>query len=518
MPTLNNISTDFIKINDEYVKFYATTNTGLPELLKNTGALIVVQDNDSIGELDNYLRSLYISKNFVASGHGFIEDSVRKYYEYYGEKVDSANRRLTVELSSLQKGIDANTQNFDNFVKTNGGNISNTNINAYIQGSFNTFTLKSSYILNILKPYDYKDIEIYNVSSYISYFYNVNDKANSYISYATNINNVNFNDKNEKHTLEYDIPRGSSISHINISFNTINNGCGGYKESDKENVATEYLEDMLSEESLFTMNYNINNVNNSSADTKIIKDNNDADYVHNNTYITAYKIGTVEFKRYPNLQNVNYISYENAIPSEQITLSYINLNIFDVIKYKLVDDNLNVIKYNDINSNNARIYNNLNNRANSSILCDNISNDRHYYLYFGVPINYEIRRISILRKQKHNLSDSYYEYNVTGDVFELEKNSNDKITYNYKTHSNYYCECKYYFLSNGIFKDDIVNIELYNIELYLINKEKIINNYNINITDTMCQTQTTNYFVQNSEYNSTHWLDPNDLAYIRQTP
>ena len=84
-----NISTDFIKINNEYVKFYATTNSALPNILKNTGALIVVQDNDSAfkDELGEPIRSLYIAKNFISEGHGFSAYTVRDYYDSYA-KID----------------------------------------------------------------------------------------------------------------------------------------------------------------------------------------------------------------------------------------------------------------------------------------------------------------------------------------------------------------------------------------------------------------------------------------------
>ena len=76
-----NSSSNFIKINNEYVKFYATTNSALPEILKNTGALIVVQDNSKTDENGSYIRSLWLANNFIAEGHGFSAAEMRDYYD-----------------------------------------------------------------------------------------------------------------------------------------------------------------------------------------------------------------------------------------------------------------------------------------------------------------------------------------------------------------------------------------------------------------------------------------------------
>ena len=37
----NNLSDNLIRINGEYVKFYATTNSALPNIMRNTGAMII---------------------------------------------------------------------------------------------------------------------------------------------------------------------------------------------------------------------------------------------------------------------------------------------------------------------------------------------------------------------------------------------------------------------------------------------------------------------------------------------
>ena len=173
-----NISTDFIKINNEYVKFYATTNSALPNILKNTGALIVVQDNDSAfkDELAEPIRSLYIAKNFIAEGHGFSAYTIRDYYDSYAKIDENGSRVLSNILDSLKTGIDTNSSTFTYYVKIDGGPISETYINTYVYGA-GSYTMETMYLTYLFKPAAYKRAFINTVESYTTYNYGTSNNA-----------------------------------------------------------------------------------------------------------------------------------------------------------------------------------------------------------------------------------------------------------------------------------------------------------------------------------------------------
>lgn len=73
-------SFNLIKINNEYVKFYVTTNSQLPKLMKNSGSLVVLHKDmgtDAINEL-------WLGNEIIASGYGFSSSKLRDNLGYVG--------------------------------------------------------------------------------------------------------------------------------------------------------------------------------------------------------------------------------------------------------------------------------------------------------------------------------------------------------------------------------------------------------------------------------------------------
>lgn len=73
-------SFNLIKINNEYVKFYVTTNSQLPKLMKNSGSLVVLHKDlgsDAINEL-------WLGNELIASGYGFSSSKLRDDLAYVG--------------------------------------------------------------------------------------------------------------------------------------------------------------------------------------------------------------------------------------------------------------------------------------------------------------------------------------------------------------------------------------------------------------------------------------------------
>ena len=513
-----NSSTNFIKINNEYVKFYATTNSSLPDILKNTGALIVVQNNDKESEDHDHLRSIYLANNFVAEGHGFSSYAVRDYYDSYAAIDETTGKReLSKILDNLKSGISENAYNFNKYVLTIGGDITQTNILAYVQGSEDGVILESRYLTNILKPAEYKSEYIYDVVSYVEYdFINtyVSNKFSktSFVSYATNIDKLGFNNLTETRDIIYDVPRGAEIKNSYISLKTINNSCNGFTANSLENNSSEIPH---TENSIF-----INNIATDNKEYRFVYDNETSNTFRDSTFFNAHSYGTTVYKKYPNLpSDINFISYENVINEYTTTLGYIKCNVYDVVRYGKHDKN-NRTALNKLYGGGrfSRIYD-TDNRYSYALLdnFDDFENDN--YTHFSIPTNYEIDAIYQKRQYTRNGRLAYYEYNVSGDVFEVTYNNNKQITYispiSDSINKSVFINCKNYALKNTVKPNDSI--------LILMTKNDIdpLEYPSITVDDYSKTAGTivdvSNYFIQNSEYNSTHWFAYTDLKYIENT-
>ncbi len=498
----NNNSTDFIKINNEYVKFYATTNSSLPNILKNTGALIVVQnDSQNDNKTNDKLRSLFLAKNFIAEGHGFTAYTVRDYYDSYAKIENNGQRVLSNILDNLQFGIDTNKANQQRYVLSYGGIITNTIIDAYVFGSYEPYTMSSTYITYLLKPADYDKAIINNVQSYITYDYG--DETNLY-SYAKNIDALNFNDESISREIIYDIPRGSKITYAYLYGESTNNDTTGFVSINDENagkdmqptdtssfIVSTYIDGFISDISIISYEYNINKLKDSA-------------------YFVIYNPGThsSKIKKYPWLPNdIQYNSYENYIEPYTVNLGCVKCNIYDVIKSYMSVSSDDIKESNF--SYNSRIYDDNKNYAYTIIDCSEINYKENGYVNFAVPNNYEVLHVYQMRNYNRKNS-SYYEYNITGDVYELANNENEQSYY--KTLNKYYCKCNYYHITNKIKNTDKIHIELKLVDESVNYENNIIENISNYSTNSM---KTTSYFLQDSEYNSTHWMNPSEISYIQ---
>lgn len=501
----NNNSTDFIKINNEYVKFYATTNSALPDILKNTGALIVVQDDSqNDNETNDKLRSLYIAKNFIAEGHGFTSYTVRDYYDSYAKIENNGQRVLSNILDNLQFGIDTNKENQQRYVLSDGGIITNTRIDAYVFGSYEPYTMTSMYITYLLKPADYDKAIINNVQSYITYYYGDYGDERTLYSYAKNIDELNFNDESISREIIYDIPRGSKIAYAYLYGESTNNDTTGFVSIDERNAG---IDMQPTDTSSFIVSMHLDSL---IAGTSIISYEYNVNKLKDSAYFVTYNPGThsSEIKKYPWLPNdIQYKSYENVIKPYTVNLGYVKCNIYDVIKSYMSVSNDNVKESNF--SYNSRIYDDNKNYAYAIIDCSEINYKENGYVNFAVPNNYEVLHVYQMRNYNRKTS-SYYEYNITGDVYELAYNENEQLYY--KTFIDYYCKCNYYHITNKIKNTDKIHIELKLVDESVNYENNIIENIQGNNDSSM---KTTSYFLQDSEYNSTHWMNPSEISYIQ---
>lgn len=503
-----NSSTNFIKINNEYVKFYATTNSSLPEILKNTGALIVVQQNKE-DENGDYIRSLYLANNFIAEGHGFSSADVRDYYLSYAEKDSSGVRYLTRILENLKGGIDENATNMKKYVLSNGGDITNTRIFAYIPNNIAGYDLSTKYLTNLLKPAEYEPIHIYDVCSYIEYDYYDSYQENEFVqthhvAYATNINELDFDDRFATRDIIYDVPRGAEIKSAYISLRTVNYSCDGFSATELSNNSHVIPH---ADNTVF-MSY----LDTSALTNRHTYDTTSSESFRNNVCFKAHSYGTSVFKKYPWMPDgIDFYSHENAIEEYTTVLGYIKCNICDVIRYGNIEPSSNISITDIYGKEHSSIIYDIDNKYSYSVMTDFNDNE---YVALSIPEHYDI--INVYQRRKYNTNRiSYYEYNITGDVYELTYDPNVYSSYmsilSKTTNGTMFLNCKNYVLENKTLTDDAIIVTLLKRDNEQINNSCTFDDYNLNLYTA----NKTSYFIQNSEYNSNHWFSPNELQYIQ---
>lgn len=139
-------------LNGKYLKFYFTENENLPILLKNTGSLTIVNSKDDNNK--DYF-SIYVADQLITQGIGLSID-VKKF-------VDDLYKEYADKIGGIEQDID-NIK--DSYVKSNGGDITNTTI---------TYTLKGKGDEDISKTLPMSDIIKYIITNYAIF----NTKVNS---------------------------------------------------------------------------------------------------------------------------------------------------------------------------------------------------------------------------------------------------------------------------------------------------------------------------------------------------
>ncbi len=279
-----------------------------------------------------------------------------------------------------------------------------------------------------------------------------------------------------------------------------NNSTGGFTSTTSGNNTTE---NPAAEKSTLVINGAIGIGENNKV---IVKDDSNVNYV-----FTGNNMGTLpgQIQKYPWLpSNVDFYSYENVIPEYTVNIAGIKLNIYDTVKSYICNSDAGVDpKY--INSYVNRIYENENDCAYVTMMCGTLP--ARAYLYFSVPEKYETVHVHQLRQYKrNNIETSYYEYNVTGDVYELNRNTSYYLTWHTVASKQQYYKSRNYCLKNKLASGDIVKLILK--KNYAFTGDSIEYN-STQLTSENCIT--TAYFLQDSEYNSNHWMSPVELSYIQ---
>ena len=522
---------DIITLNGEYVKFYCSENTYMPQILKNTGSMIIVHKSSYD---NNYTyNELWLGDNFIATGHGFGNKDIKEVFDLYGNSYEGYNSYLDYKFDELQNAYNSSISHSDDlytYIVENYISSYGDASNAYI--IHDSYSIPLSYLPLFNITPNYNDAEVTYTSAQIKGF-----------NYATNNtglqNNTNSSEVSEvlaeglynKNGIFY-LPIGSTLKKLDIyatvSLNDVSKTNSSvfisyisnniFTENTNPNDFIDYeYEDIYSFENAYITSYETS------------KDNIHITCELNNIYVKEglFKIansyikyeGTTSYKYYPALSEIgiNIYSYENIIPSK-------NYSFGDIY----VEGCLELTAYNAGNNASSNISqaalhpNTSSNNPNykSSLIIDNCASiyANTGYVYIGIPANYSIKTCKWLKKSNNYTNDiSYVNWtgNIYMDSYNISNNtSNDNNTKQYHyvciDGSNYkYIKYNHYRTyipeSTQLYFELQKNSNIQNIIFSGTNNSNAINCNNINIT---------NNFVQNEEYNTSHWFKPKDLTYI----
>ena len=516
MPTNNN--DNLIKINGEYVRFYATTNSALPNIMRNTGALIVYQDNS----YNSYVRrSLYLSNNFIACGYGVSDEESRNYLEEISYLRNDGSRQLTYELNNIRENIVEVENTFAYYVKIDGGDISNTIIE--IPNNGNPIKVTAKEFTRMLVPAEYDDIHITNFVGCVTYemdsiparyVRNINlTEPKHYYSYV-HIDDDIINRKDKVIDIPFKLPIGSLVTNVKYDFISYNGSTRGFNLTQSDFINNSNYRNMFETEyEHFSKTIILDGDQKAS-----IMDNYGIMSSTNTEFPLPFgevsTSGTTTYKGYPLLEKETglcVISYENAILpyTKQLGIfSYIGTGI---IKYSLTNDKI---------SNTITIYSDKWEYIDNDSTCI-VSDNEYSYLYFAVPTNYDIVSCEIRRKYQRLNNTSYYIYNITGDIYEIDTyntlndDSDNPMNNNMYITKNTIVPCRNYYMYYNFREDDTINIKLYNID----KKHPLVSVRSgeyFNVSYIQTELNCSSYFIQDSEFNSNHWFNPSELEYIQR--
>lgn len=416
---------DITKFNDKYLKCIVTKykSTMGNNALGNSGSLIIYQP--ASGELINR-NYIYLGNEFLASGYGFsdedtqykaeaiVKDYDRQIKELKDTDVD-LNQKINIKFNELKELLEL-------YVKTNGGNITNTVMN------INGKVIKTKDIILYGEEAQYKNLEILDISIKIndietndsviflpvgSYIYNIKVNIHYKINDSGGIKKLQV-----KHKLEND-------QTVIIDYNDTDDGY--YLDNELQTGYISY--EKILENPLLVDRYLENII------SKF--------YIHvKATPISAYK-------NYPGIEEMCGIS----IPSSG---NAIRDNIISVIKnidvrpqfYLHYGYTCNTIDFGD-GYIGAKPLNSFKDYDETKVILDNLFiTENTQYIYIAVPSLFKVQKVYVIK-------DNIEKYNWTGAI-EIRNNAN--LQAYYQLNAN----LKKYLLNYSIYR-------IYSVESFLPN-------------------------------------------------
>ena len=511
------MDTNILKVNGEYVKFYVTTNSTMPRVLRNTGALTVVHhEADSYN--DEQYNEMYLGNNFLASGYGVSSVQAKNMYNRYGAAYLDDLTYLEYRLKELDAAYAYATQyttDMLNYITKNyiGNAGDTTNAHIVLDGEM----LSLGYIRDLFEPADYDDLEVVEFKAYLTYSYcDVlgNDIENS-VTYCYALDNLTFS-----------LPYGAKVGTFNMTFKTYNNTTDGFSS-----ISGDYYTNNGTLNSYMMFGDAINQISTTESEYAVTIDFDDMgseyaylikdtdNYIIRNLSFTNN--GSTTYIPYPKIaaKGGNITSYENIIKPYvlQMDVDVKGVDYMYVLESQITAvselNNMSMLDYfggiggGDTAVTPYAVYDGLENIdvevSNGNVKCLIVAIPQKYDLTYGWYIN------------------DYVHINCTGEIFSFGF-SHDKCVKKvwedtailYKFYGIYFNNAKtpaegftlhLKVRSNGgehLYTSGVLSSIYYGNDPN--DGTKIINN-KIIVTDD---------FVQNEFYNGLHWLRPVDLSYL----
>lgn len=533
----NNINN--INLNGEYVKFYYTTNKVLPDLLKNTGALVVYNNiEEGTDKPQNYI---YLGGELLSSGIGFHDEDIKNNLinindEYYIRM--AYNEGQITDIYNKIKKIDS-TALFE------GGNINECLISTYLtETGVESNNIELTSLFNIVEQ-KYEPAYISEEITTIKYVELTSENINLKYSPENNQQYTTQTVVIDNNTDIINLPIGTLITEINkrikidlcdetrISYMMVtsyyNNPYDIYNSS-YESI----IDRKVYNKTNINSNYTLTNIVNIDYKENFINMPPDITNTHSKTFVICpnenilmneflcYTSGTINKDKLKkidkitingnsiNQENLDIYSIKNLLPGKVLTGKKIKINgVLPLLYCPCNYDN-----YGTIYTENLKTVNKFNRIVLSDETKFNVPSNT-VRLYIGVPRSTIIKNIYLIDKFSNNVK-----LNITG-LFINFKNENGVIPqymdaypmiYNNRK-TNLYFKYKYLFIDlfetihpniNSENFDIIVECENYDYDLNIVEElpsgQDFINHFNFlpHNSEWICE--------QNEVYMSHNWI------------
>ena len=529
---------DITKLNGQYVKFYCSTNTKMPAILRNTGSVVIVHKNAENNEYS--YNEFWLGDNFIATGYGFgsfdIKQVLDKYGSAYGYFDSLLDYKFDEAYNAYNSSIDHSDNLYNDIVENFVNNYGDAS-NAYIM--YDSYEFPLSYLPLLHDVAEYKDAEpMYFNSSLHGYPYATTGVTAS-LNPTTNNENVLCNSQFASNKVVFDLPVGTTINKFNVTSYILLNDVNitnselwvsyVYKSEERSlNWSDTFVEYIYGESTSVPNGYNyIDEYSRNIHKIDLNCISHDNIYVKEGLHAALYArihyngSDSYTYKFYPILseeKNINIYSLENAIKPGDYNIASIYIN--GHLEMTAYNTNSTVLPSNFSQQHLHPSQENINNAQfkRSMIIDNNAYVDTTLgYVYIAIPQCYSIKSAKWIRNSNQApLHQSYI--NWTGNIYRDINNIVSDRSYK-QYHAAYYSNdnnIKYIIYDHYVTFMPEDGKRLYFEFLRNRNNNEII--FDKVTTDTIelqsNNIDVTDNFVQNQEYNSSHWFKPKDLSYI----
>lgn len=524
---------NLLNVNGEYVKFYVTTNSNIPYILKNSGSIVIYHDKNNV--LSNGLISssyslnyIYLGNEVIASGYGLSNIDLR-----------NKSEEIALNYDERQSYIDnrfAYIDNDFNFLYTYklayNGDLQHT----YISNNDNKININD--LLFNTVHHKYKEAEILNERTVITYF-SITNPAELYKFYGETALNKDISDISKRYTvISYNnepikLPVGAKIDSFIKEFVIKLNDESGIHSINSLSYAYLPQIDCVTAENFDNIEYNKSFVNlgleessddildsylykiRYNYDSIISNPTSNQFYVKDGLTILASKMniqtyGTrddkLSYYTYFDTETKSYIySKENAILSHPMSLNPIIIQGCPILYTYQSTSEEEQISFNE----NGLLFGGYGDR----IMLDDITKLNISYntniLYFALPTNTIIEEIYYLDTSsncKINITGVAIDLHITNPIKKYPYNvNNDIVKLPISIIPEYpYYNYKFYMLKYSDF-GFINDLEIY-IKTTNDTSNNILNVYKPNITNNIAPDIFKWTSVQNEDYLLTNWV------------